>query len=132
MTRINVVPPSELHTKHLVAEYRELPRIFALVRAAQARGKTPSTLGAPARYTLGRGHVLFFYDKLAWLLARQKSLVAEMVARGYSPQFTQTDELLDAIAPEWINDWVPDEEALAINRQRIMDRSPWLQRIDAE
>lgn len=32
MTRINVVPVSELVDKHLVAEYRELPRIY---KAAQ-------------------------------------------------------------------------------------------------
>lgn len=28
MTRINVVPVTELTDKHLLAEYRELPRIF--------------------------------------------------------------------------------------------------------
>lgn len=38
MTRINLIPPSELHYKHLVAEYRELPRVFGLVRRAQANG----------------------------------------------------------------------------------------------
>lgn len=132
MTRINVVPPAELHAKHLVAEYRELPRIFALVRAAIARGKRPDTLKAPPRYTLGTGHVLFFYDKLSFLATRQKALVAEMIVRGYSPQFTRTEELLTGIPQEWLGDWVPDAEALALNRQRIADRSPWLQRIEAE
>jgi len=32
MTRINVIPVEELTTKHLVAEYRENPRAFALAR----------------------------------------------------------------------------------------------------
>ena len=41
MTRINGIPPQELTGPHLVAEYRELPRIFALVRAAAARGARP-------------------------------------------------------------------------------------------
>ena len=31
MTRINCVPVTELHDRHLVAEYRELPRCFALM-----------------------------------------------------------------------------------------------------
>lgn len=34
MTRINVVPVEELTTKHLVAEYRENPRVFALAHKA--------------------------------------------------------------------------------------------------
>lgn len=38
MTRINLVDPSTLHTKHLIAEYRELPRVFALAEAAAFRG----------------------------------------------------------------------------------------------
>ncbi len=125
MTRINIVPPAELHAKHLVAEYRELPRIFALARAAHARGVRTETLGAPACYTLGKGHVIFFYDKLLFLAKRQRSLVDEMVARGYAPKFTRTEELLDGIPPEWLNDWVPDEAALVINRQRIAERSVW-------
>ncbi|MBP7000765.1 pyrimidine dimer DNA glycosylase/endonuclease V [Amaricoccus sp.] len=41
MTRINVVPPEELSRAHLVAEYRELPRVFGMVRAMIARGLDP-------------------------------------------------------------------------------------------
>lgn len=55
MTRINLVPPEELSRQHLVAEYRELPRIFALVRAAQGKGLKPANIKAPAVYVLGRG-----------------------------------------------------------------------------
>ena len=35
MTRINVVPVQELQREHLVAEYKEIVRVFALARAAQ-------------------------------------------------------------------------------------------------
>jgi deoxyribonuclease (pyrimidine dimer) len=124
MTRINVVPPEELHRAHLVAEYRELPRIFALVRAAQARGVTPQKLAAPADYTLGKGHVLFFYNKLRFMVNRQKSLIEEMKRRGYHPQFGDPEALLEGIAPCWIHDWQPDEAALALNRVRIAARLP--------
>lgn len=46
MTRINVIEPSRLSDQHLGAEYRELPRVFGLVRDAIARGErpTPGTL----------------------------------------------------------------------------------------
>lgn len=84
MTRINCVPPAELCGKHLVAEYRELPRVFALVRAAIARRERFVHVD---RYTLGKGHVRFFYTRLAWLAGRQAALIAEMVHRGYSPSF---------------------------------------------
>jgi len=35
MTRINLIPPEELHYKHLVAEYREITRVPTLARKAQ-------------------------------------------------------------------------------------------------
>lgn len=33
MTRINLLPPAQLADQHLIAEYRELPRIFTLVKS---------------------------------------------------------------------------------------------------
>ncbi|ODT67288.1 MAG: endonuclease V [Pelagibacterium sp. SCN 63-23] len=123
MTRINCVPPAELSTKHLVAEYRELPRIFALVRAAIARGEAPDDTRNPTQYRLGAGHVRFFYPRLLYLARRQAMLVAEMQARGFHPNFTQTERLLDGFPATWCQDWVPDEAAMVLNRARILERS---------
>lgn len=118
MTRINCVPVQELHQKHLVAEYRELPRVFALAR---------STYLAPPEYRLGAGHVLFFYDKLGYLQRRQWELYDEMIARGYSPTFNP-----ESLADEWYpkkahlwNNWTPTPEAIAINRERLLERIPY-------
>lgn len=122
MTRINCIPPSELTGPHLVAEYRELPRVFALVKAAILRGETPADRRNPRAYTLGTGHVRFFYTRLGYLAKRQASLVAEMQTRGYAPQFTATNELLIDIPPEWCCDWEPSDEAMVINRARIAER----------
>lgn len=125
MTRINCVPPAELCRQHLVAEYRELPRVFGLVRAAQARGLTPETLRAPSCYTLGAGHVLFFYSRLSWLARRQSQLVLEMVARGYDPQFRGDLVKLNCdLRDSWWGSWEPTPEALALCRARIADRLP--------
>lgn len=121
MTRINVVPPSELSGPHLVAEYRELPRIFGLVRARIEKGQSPSQCNIPTKYRLGTGHVTFFYDKITFLAKRQKRLIREMIYRNYSPKFTSVD--VSDIPPEWKNDYIPTEEALSINRQRIKERS---------
>lgn len=124
MTRINCVPPSELSGPHLVAEYRELPRIFALVRAASERGETPDDPRNPRIYVLGKGHVRFFYPRLGYLAARQAQLIAEMQSRGYKPSFTDPLELLTGIEACWCGDWQPDDLALSLNRARIAERTP--------
>lgn len=121
MTRINVIPVSELTSKHLIAEYRELPRIFTLSKNYQKRGLLPTSL--PQEYTLGKGHVKFFYDKLAWLVNRQVQLINEMKSRGYNPQFTNPEQLIDeTINPIWLKHWVVTDKALYLNQQRITDR----------
>lgn len=122
MTRINVVEASELHNLHLLAEYRELPRVFAL--AAKASRDEAWRSRQPEAYTLGSGHVLFFYDKLKWLSQRHQQLVGEMQARGYKPKFTArlVSQWRHQIpAPYW-RDYKPTEEALALNRERIAIR----------
>lgn len=119
MTRINCVPVEELSRQHLVAEYRELPRVFSLARKAAER----KDIKPIEHYTLGKGHVLFFYTRLAYLARRHAELVREMQRRGYKPAFTTplTESHADIPAELW-GDWTPTEEALAVNRQRIAER----------
>jgi len=123
VTRINCIPPAELSRQHLVAEYRELPRIYALVRQAIARGELPDDRRNPTEYTLGRGHIRFFYSRLGYLTNRQRSLVAEMQRRGYQPTFVEVDQLAEGIPAEWCRNWEPTEAAVALNRARIAERS---------
>lgn len=124
MTRINLIPPSELHPRHLVAEYRELPRVFALIRAndeKRARGERVEPI--PPRYTMGRGHVRFFYDKAFWLWNRQAKLVQEMRIRGYKPQHEAGLSLLRGIdLTRQRTNWMPDLDEIRINRERIAQR----------
>lgn len=122
MTRINVVPAEELTTTMLLAEYRELPRIFNLVRRAQERGETPAMVGIPSEYTLGKSHLKFFYDKLRFLVDREKTLILELELRGLSPKFTDPENLLSGIHPHWVNDWAVTPTALYFNRLRLRER----------
>lgn len=123
MTRINCIPPSELTREHLVAEYRELPRIFGMVRGMIERGVTdPALADIPPDYRMGTGHMKFFTDKLGYLLKRQKALIAEMQARGYQPSHTEPDNLLVGIPEAFHKDWVPNAQDLHISRARIMER----------
>lgn len=122
MTRINVVPPSELHDKHLLAEYRELPRVFGLAARAFARGEDPYT--HPGVYTLGTGHVKFFYTRLLWLKWRHQDLVDEMRRRGWAPKYPNPPTVADHLPLEWWRVWEPSPDALALNRERIRLRAP--------
>ena len=129
MTRINVIPPSELSRQHLGAEYRELPRIFGLVRKAILRGEAPDRNAIPA-YTLGKGHVRFFYPLLGYLADRQATIVSEMLARGYSPSHVDCLRALHADIPEaWWGSWQPSYAAEAINRARIAERTPAISKV---
>jgi len=64
-----------------MAEYRELPRIFTAVNK-DPHGSV--TRQKPLAYTLGKGHVIFFYDKVHWLLNRYQALHHELVMRSYN------------------------------------------------
>ncbi|MGV3653671.1 MAG: pyrimidine dimer DNA glycosylase/endonuclease V [Noviherbaspirillum sp.] len=120
MTRINCVPVQELSGPHLVAEYRELPRVFALARKASMRG----TFVQPAAYTLGKGHLLFFYTRLGYLAKRHAALIREMQRRGYRPSFQGVERHhFPEIPDAYWDDWDPPEEAVHLNRQRIAERS---------
>jgi len=113
MTRINCVPPSELADKHLLAEYRELPRIAKL---AFSKSLNNPRFKAGPQYTMGKGHVMFFIDKGLYLKNRFSDIVSEMLTRGFKPNFTQYPDIHPA---KWMGDWVPDDIAMAINRERI-------------
>lgn len=119
MTRINCVPVQELSGPHLVAEYRELPRVFALAKKAALRG----SFVQPGTYTLGKGHLLFFYTRLGYLARRHVDLIDEMKRRGYNPTFSgvRRGDFADIPDSYW-GDWQPTAEALRLNRARIKER----------
>lgn len=120
MTRINCIPVEELSGPHLVAEYRELPRVFALAQKAVARG----VFSQPETYTLGKGHLLFFYTRLGYLARRHAELISEMKKRGYKPAYSgvRREDFPETPDACW-GDWDPTPEALALNRARIKERS---------
>jgi deoxyribonuclease (pyrimidine dimer) len=69
MTRINsAIDPKNLTDQHLIAELRELPRIFTAVNKRIEKGKSFNDI--PEQFTLGTGHTLFFYNKLNFLHQR--------------------------------------------------------------
>lgn len=122
MTRINCIPVTELSDKHLVAEYRELPRVFGLVAKAIQRGERPDDPRNPTEYTLGKGHVRFFYPRLRYCKKRFTQLVREMRRRGMKPQYGATIGTDQMMGYGFLGDWTPTPAAQALNRQRIADK----------
>lgn len=121
MTRINCIPVRELTRQHLVAEYRELPRIFKQAQAAFDRGEQPDDQRNPQQYVLGTGHVRFFYPRLGFLRQRHAQLVAEMARRSYTANLDCSSAGLNLPAA-WQRNWTPTPNAMALNRARIQLR----------
>ncbi len=125
MTRINLVDPKELMDQHLTTEFLELPRVpVQLHRSLKKRGIAGVLEMIPEKFTLGKGHVSFFYDKGIYLMQRYESLAKELTRRGFPcERLVNFDSMGSYIKhPQLLNDYEPTEEALAIIRARIAHR----------
>lgn len=120
MTRINVVPVTELCDQHLLAEHRELTRIPNFILKHNGNVKL-----APINsdYVLGTGHVRFFYNKLLYLYDRYRKLHEECRARGFLVKNNWPYRIVLIDADVWSN-YYPTDNALKINRERIALRMP--------
>ena len=118
MTRINIVPPSELHDQHLIAEYREIFMVpGSLRRTLRSKiGFNPKKVSST--FTLNKGHVYFFFDKGLYLEKRYRELVQEMKVRGMNPDPDRKFPK-ESYPDDLFNDWEPTEEEMEIVRERI-------------
>lgn len=118
MTRINLVPPSELYDQHLVAEYREITMVPASLNRTLNSKNGYDRKKVPVSFTLNSGHVYFFYNKGKYLDKRYKELVNEMKLRGMKPD---PDRKFPAhvFPKELFNDWLPNKNDLGIIRERL-------------
>lgn len=118
MTRINVIPPNELCDQHLLAEHRELTRIPNYIVKKEGH----VALSTLTSYTLGKGHVLFFRDKLLFLYLRYTSLHQECLNRGFSVTNKWPAEVKN-YSQLW-NNYQVTELDIIINKARIAERMP--------
>ena len=113
MTRINLgIKPSELCNKHLLAEHRELKRIPNTIKSGRY-----SLDNIPKHFTLGKGHVKFFYNKLLFLKKRYIQLYKECVKRGFN--VTDFSSSFDNLPKLLMNDYVLRKGDREIIVQRI-------------
>jgi hypothetical protein len=116
MTRINCgILPNELTDKHLMAEHREIKRVPNCVSKGRYNLKCQ-----PESFTLGLGHVKFFYDKLGYLKKRYEELYLECVRRNFKVQYY--GDAWNGIPEHLMGDYTPTDKDREIIRQRISER----------
>ncbi len=121
MTRINLIPVEELSDQHLIAEYRELPRVVnAVINNKIAMGNIPEF------YTLGKGHVKFFYNKILFLASRYAQIFEEMCFRGFCPNPVHCAyDMLEKIKSSGYcceKPYIFNDDEINVSRNRIIER----------
>jgi deoxyribonuclease (pyrimidine dimer) len=122
MTRINTIDPQDLTNEWLLAEARELPRIVNELIKHPARFKLQDI---PKQYTLNKGHVTFFRNKLLYLSKRHELLLNELNIRGVNfskDVVVELDKLSPSIKMFACNDWKPSTRDHAILIERLDER----------
>ena len=121
MTHVNVLPAELLLSEHLLAELREITRIPNAILSGKAKIDFKAI---PAHYTLWKGHVIFWYDKLGYIRARYDHLYKEAKKRGFNVMYKDVDySLLSPVHQvALMNDYVPTKEAQLLNIERICER----------
>lgn len=126
MVRINLVPPSELMDQHLIAEHNEiLMLVGALQRTLSSKqGLVMSKI--PSEFTLGKGHIYFFFNKGAYIDGRFYAIREEMKNRGFTSTKTFPIHLWPLLTRDSLGkivclheSYVPDCKALKLARDRI-------------
>lgn len=124
MTRINLVDPEILPNSFLIAEYRELPRVFTLVKNAIDKGKSIKDFKIKDSYVLGNGHVTFFYNKCDWVMQRYQRICDVLIDRDIHVDHNLIESVvMDNMwltNTEWgLTDYVPTPEEIMMNMARL-------------
>ena len=116
MTRINAsYPVEDLCDAHLMAEHREIKRIPNVIVSGRY-----SLSNTPDKFTLGTGHVKFFYKKCLYLKKRYEKLFTECRARGFNVEYY--GHAWDNVPESFMNDWKETSAAFSLINERIEER----------
>ena len=120
MTRINVIPAKLLLDQHLLAEKKEINQLAGqLTKSLRSINWTYSTL--PNEFTLGTGHVKFWYLRGGFIRQRYKEVYDECVDRKFNVKDNFNDVWLNK--PSIFNrNYSPTDSAIALIKSRISDR----------
>jgi deoxyribonuclease (pyrimidine dimer) len=117
MTRVNLVEVSSLYDQHLIAEHKEILQLMGSYR--KSLYSKNGIFGIPREFTLNKGHVKFFYNKIAYLHKRFKEIQIEMELRGFK---SNKEFSLEHVKPEHYNDWSPSNDDIDLVFNRIKEK----------
>lgn len=118
MTRINcAIPVKFLTDEHLLAEHRELERMPWYHEMSLKSG---SISKVPSKFTLGKGHVLFFVNKMGFVLNRYKEVHLECLRRNFS--VIDRSYKWDNIDKKYMNDYSPTKDDYNLLVERLSER----------
>lgn len=116
MTRVNVgILPKELSNQLLIAELREIKRIPNCIKSGRFNLKN-----VPEKFTLGTGHVSFFYNKIGYLKKRYKNLYTEAISRKLNVQ--DFSDSFEGISEKYMNDYTETERDRNILLNRFKEK----------
>jgi len=113
MVRVNLIGPKKLSDQHLVAEYREILVLLSYII------KHPDLENISKKYTLGKGHMKFFKDKVSYLYNRFEKIKEEMNKRGF-----ETNRKFDFknLSKKNRGEFHPSKEDLELIKKRLRER----------
>lgn len=119
MTRINLIPVSELTDQHLLAEHREIKRIPNLIKSWKFNLEN-----IPKKFTLWTWHVKFFYIKIFFLFKRYNKLYWECKKRWFNIEYywESFEWFSSSKLHIFFNDYIPTQEEIEISRKRIQEK----------
>lgn len=75
----------------------------------------------PEKFTLGKGHCKFFYNKLGFLKHRHREIYEELIRRNFNIR-TVYSGLFDNLPKGLMGDYVPSSSNIEISRRRIQEK----------
>lgn len=119
MTRINLIPVSELADQHLLAEHREIKRIPNVIKNWKANFDN-----IPEKFCLWKWHVKFFYNKVNFLMARYLDLYDECKKRWFDVEYywTAFSPVSFFLDEKYTTSYIPSHEDIFLSQTRINEK----------
>ncbi len=123
MTRINLIPAKLLLDQHLMAEKKEINQLAGQMQKS-LRSPNFNYYRLPQAYTLGTGHVRFWYPYGVFIRNRHREIYDECVRRNFKVEdnFNDVWKYCTVGGHNYNRDFNPNQAQLNISANRILIR----------
>lgn len=123
MTRINLIPANLLLDQHLMAEKKEINQLAGQMQKS-LRSPNFNYNRLPQAYTLGTGHVRFWYPYGTFIRDRYRDIYEECLRRKFDVQdnFNDVWKYCTVDGRNYNMNFNPNEHQIQISKNRILLR----------